>query len=299
MSYQVLIASLLLLPLTAARGCHGKKLEDRLVPPHQTLQLTMSDGVELWADVYRVPEPQDVAAIGGKPVLLCMHMTGRSRGEYKRLAAEMMALGTHVMSVDLRCGGPGENVDRKTGYQWGIMNETWKQAREMLGRQPTYIESYPDVVAAVAWARELFPYSRIALVGSSFSASLALVYGAQHPENIDAVAALSPGEYMPPWSVGAMIHGLEVPSYVTCGNTAADMNHAQPVANAILDQERVHTFWPEETGYVGNHGSWTLLGGSSANHKKQWDEFRYGIRAAFRPLQEHELAARRLAAGLR
>jgi len=302
MSLSIFGASLLmLLPVSLTRGCSGSgKVQQAMsaivFPPHDTLQRTLPDGIALWADVYRLEPNVDEPSKGGKPVLVCMHMTGSSRGEYGRLAAEMMALGVNVMSVDLRSGGPGEIADRKTGVRSGTMNETWKAAKTQLGREPTYQEAYPDVVAAVAWARELFPYSRVGIVGSSYSASFALKYAAENPTMVDVAVAMSPGEYMPPWSIREMIQHLSVPSYITCGNTAADVNHAQPIALAIIDQAQVRTFWPEDHNIVGDHGSKTLHIFGAVNHDRQWAEFKAGIQPVLKPLKPRELAARREAA---
>ena len=58
---------------------------------------------------------------------------------------------------------------------------------------------------------------------------------------------------------------------------------------------RVTKFFPEDYGVIGDHGSRTLLIPGAVNHKRQWDEFAHGIRAAFRPLPPDELAARRAA----
>jgi pimeloyl-ACP methyl ester carboxylesterase len=291
---------LLVLPVAFTRGCSaGDKAKEVVTaaayPPHDTLQKMLPDGIELWADLYRLPLTGNEATEGGKPVLVCMHMTGSSRGEYGRFAAEMMALGLNVMSVDLRCGGEGEIADRKTGKRTGVMNETWKQAKAKLGHNPSYLDAYPDVAAAVAWAKELFPYSRVGLVGSSYSASLALVYATENPSSIDAVVAMSPGEYMAPWVIAQRIANLTVPAYITCGNTAADMNQAQPVAAGILDQTKVRKFWPEEHNIVGDHGSRTLAIGGEVNHRRQWSEFEQGIAKVFVPLSRAELERRRKA----
>lgn len=292
---------LLLLPATFTRGCSaGDKVKEAVnaaaFPPHDTLQRPLPDGIQLWADVYRLPVNANEAFEGGKPVLVCMHMSASSRGEYGRLAAEMMALGVNVMSVDLRSGGPGHIADRKTGERSGTMNETWRQARAALGRDPTHIEAYPDVIAGVAWAKELFPYSRVGLVGSSYSASLALVYAAEFPSSVDVVAALSPGEYMQPWVIRDRAQSLTVPSYFTSGNTAADMNQARPIAEGILDQTKVKAFWPEDAGIVGDHGSRTLHIFGQVNHDRQWREFKNGIAPVMRPLSAVELERRRNAA---
>lgn len=104
---------------------------------------------------------------------------------------------------------------------------------------------------------------------------------------------MSPGEYMPPWVIREKIQHLSVPSYITCGNTPADMNQAQPVANAILDQTRVRKFWPEDFGIVGDHGSRTLQIFGEVNKKRQWEEFEKGIAPVMRPLSADELQRRR------
>jgi hypothetical protein len=104
---------------------------------------------------------------------------------------------------------------------------------------------------------------------------------------------MSPGEYMPPWSIREMIRELSVPSYITCGNTPADVNQAQPVAAAIVDQSKVRKFWPEDHNIVGDHGSKTLYIGGAVNHDRQWTEFKAGIAPVMRPLTATELERRR------
>ena len=89
----------------------------------------------------------------------------------------MHALGCHVAAVDLRHGGVGEQWDRIEKRRFGTPNETWRSAREHLGQPlPSRESSYVDMCAAVEWVRELFPGAPIGLVGSSFSATMVLVY---------------------------------------------------------------------------------------------------------------------------
>lgn len=248
----------------------------------ETIRRVLPDGIVMTADLYRAPSTTDAAASATKPVLVCFHMTASSRGEYRRVAPGMLERGFNVLAIDLRCGGEGENSDRLTGARWGVLNETWNMARQVLGHAPNYFEAYPDVVQAVAWAHELFPASRVGLVGSSYSASLALVYASEYPSQVDFVAAFSPGEYMPPWIIRERVQSLAVPTYVTCGNTAIEMNHAKPIAQGIANASLVRTFWPQDEGWVGDHGSKTLLIHHLPSRAVQWERFG----AALAPLHE-------------
>lgn len=263
--------------------------------PFETITRTLPDGIVMTADLYRAPVEAGAPA---KPVLVCMHMTGSSRGEYRVIAPKVTALGFNVLAVDLRCGGPGEFGDRRTKVRSGTMNETWKLAMEKLGRPPNYLEAYPDVVQSVLWAHALFPTSRVGLLGSSYSASFALVFGAEHPELVDAVLAYSPGEYMEGWSIADRVRKLDVPAYITCGGTAAEMNHAKPIAAAIQKKTRLHAYWPEDEKLVGDHGSHALnmKGGETPSTKRQWDELEKALAPLKKPLDAAEIEKRKKAA---
>jgi|GEM_PF-166147 len=239
-------------------------------PAFETITRTLADKVVMTADLFRVPTIDEKAP--PKPVLVCFHMTRSSRGEYRTLAPQFVERGFNVLAVDLRSGGAGEKGDRRTGERSGTMNETWKSAKTVLGHDPVYVEAYPDIGAAVDWAHELFPESRIGIVGSSYSASFVLVYAAEHPTKVDAVVSMSPGEYMlPDFVIADKIRKLVVPTYITCGNTPADSNQAKPVAQAIQNRKRLITFWPEDHGVIGDHGSRTLNVKVEASQKKQWE----------------------------
>ncbi len=248
--------------------------------PFETITHKLPDGIVMTGDLYRAPDSTT------KPVLVCMHMTASSRGEYREIAPRIVAMGVNVLAVDLRCGGEGEIANRKTKVRSGTMNETWKMATEQ--KKPTaYLDAYPDVVQAVAWAHELFPASRVGLMGSSYSASFALVYAAEHGDQIDAVLSYSPGEYMPPWSIADRIKKLDVPAYITCGNTDADTKQAKPVAAAIEKRARVHAFWPEDEHLIGDHGSHSLLlKGDNPSTKRQWSELENALEPLKKPLEK-------------
>lgn len=249
------------------------------VPPFETLVRPLPDKVEMSADLYRLE-----GAPANAPVLVCMHMTASSRAEYRPYAGKLLELGCRVLSVDLRCGGEGERGVRGakkadgTPMRTGTPNATWLSAKSVLGREMGYVDAYPDVGAAVAWAKELFPGAPIGLVGSSYSATLALVYAAEHPDAVQAVLALSPGDYVPEWKpVTERIKPIRVPVYITCGNTPADTELAKPIAAAIADKTKLVTFWPQDEGFVGHHGTMTFAVPEADSRAKQWAMFAKGL----------------------
>ncbi|MBI5363829.1 MAG: alpha/beta fold hydrolase [Planctomycetes bacterium] len=226
----------------------------------------LEGGVTMSADLYRAPgdEPKDAP----RPVLVCFHATRSSRGEYSQIAPEFVARGFHVFAVDLRFGGPGEIGNRKTKERTGVMNATWKSAVELLGREPTPIEAYDDFPAILAWTRELRPMSKIGLVGSSYSASLVMVWAAEHPKTVDAVYAFSPGEWIDGWSVATKTKKLTVPCFVTCGSGDVDTQQAKKLL-AKLEQAPM-TYLPADEGQNGLHGVGTLHMRVDASRAEMW-----------------------------
>jgi pimeloyl-ACP methyl ester carboxylesterase len=249
------------------------------VPTPETLTRKLADSVVMTADVYRRPKSAE-----GDPVLVCMHQAGGSRGEYRPVVARLMELGFDVFAPDLRSGGAGERRDPTTGKRVGIPNGTWASAKKLSGHEASFLEAYPDVDAAVAWARELFPRSKIGLVGSSYSSTLALVFTAEHPERVDAVFAFSPGDYIEEWSpVKERIKTLAKPAYITCGSAKGEADKARPIADAIVDRKQLLTFWPGEEGAVGAHGSAALSVPDDASRARQWTMFEKALDALRAP----------------
>jgi dienelactone hydrolase len=249
------------------------------VPTPETLTRDLADSVVMTADVYRRPK-----SAAGDPVLVCMHQAGGSRGEYRPVVARLMELGFDVFAPDLRSGGAGDHRDPTTGKRVGVPNGTWASAKKLSGHEASFLEAYPDVDAAVAWARELFPRSKIGLVGSSYSSTLALVFTAEHPERVDAVFAFSPGDYIDEWSpVKERIKTLARPAYITCGSARGEVDKARPIADAIVDRKQLLAFWPGEEGAVGAHGSAALSVPDDASRARQWSMFEKALDALRAP----------------
>lgn len=133
-----------------------------------------TDSIEVTADYYRVGL--------SKPFVVMFHDTGGSRGEYREIAQRFVKLGYNCLAVDLRYGDE---------YNF-ITNETHLAAKRA-GKSISEWESHRDVIAAINYAYSMNKQPVI-VMGSSFSASLALYYSINNAK-VDAVVALNPGEF--------------------------------------------------------------------------------------------------------
>ncbi len=250
----------------ARQGEDGEDFEPRraVAPDFRKLVAEMPDGVTMAAEIYRVAGRRKRP----RPVVVCLHGPESSRAEYRRIGPELQALGYHVLAVDLRCGGAGERVDPRTGARYGTPNETAASAEKVHGRPMEPLDGLNDLPFVMAWARRLFPESPVALLGSSLSASLALVYAAEHPDEVAAVLAFSPGEDLPGVSVVERVAELAVPAYVTCGRHPDELAAARPIAEAA--PTRPLTLWPGEEGLSGDHGARVLLIPDARSRARQW-----------------------------
>jgi dienelactone hydrolase len=157
----------------------------------QTVTFTSSDGVSVTADHY-VTSTQN-------PYLILLHQAGYSRGEYRETAPKLANLGFNCLAVDLRSGNEVNFVK----------NRTAQDARDK-NKGTAYLDARGDIKAAIDFvaARSNKP---IILVGSSYSASLALVEATENFK-IKAVVVFSPGEYFgDDFNIKAATKQLHVP----------------------------------------------------------------------------------------
>jgi dienelactone hydrolase len=157
----------------------------------QTVTFTAEDGVTVTADHYVLSTQ--------KPYLILLHQAGYSRGEYRETAPKLANLGFNCLAVDLRSG-------LEVNF---IKNQTVVDA-EAKGFTTNYVDALMDIRAAINYvaARSKKP---IILVGSSYSASLALIEATKNFK-IKAIIAFSPGEYFSDSiSVKKQTHNLFIP----------------------------------------------------------------------------------------
>jgi pimeloyl-ACP methyl ester carboxylesterase len=231
-------------------------------PLFETIERPLADGSTLTADHYRTRH------VTPGPVIVAFHMEGSSRAEFRDIAKTFLDYNGSVLAVDLRAGKEAKGVANATAAAFEAKHQ----------RPATPAEAYADVVEAVAWARELHEGAKVVLLGSGYSASLALVYAAREPEGCDAVIAFSPGELIEGWTVAAEVRGVKVPVYVSCGNGIEEKSRTTRVSNA-LDKKLRASFYPPD-GLVAPRGALQLEQSDVNAHRRVWN----GVYAILKPL---------------
>jgi alpha-beta hydrolase superfamily lysophospholipase len=138
----------------------------------KTVRFDTTDGVTIVGSYY----PQKQA---GRPSVLLLHMLGRNRTTVAETARHLQEEGFNVLAIDLR--GHGESTQGKNG-----------PVRVEAFLSSDYAAMDRDVDAAVKYLRDqLGEGNKLAIVGGSIGANLALRKGAADPD-IAAVVLLSP-----------------------------------------------------------------------------------------------------------
>ncbi len=205
------------------------------------------DSVLITADTYFIK--------GVSPTVLLCHQAGYSRGEYINTAKKLNKLGFSCMAIDQRSG---KEVN-------GVINQTAIDADNKL-RNVGYAGAKQDVEAAIDYLYEMNGYQPIILVGSSYSASLALWIGSEN-KKIKAIAAFSPGEYLTGINLRETIKSINIPTFVT-----SSKREIGPVEKLLSEvkPEAVTQFKPKVKGFHGSKALWEKNDG----HQNYWDAFK-------------------------
>ncbi len=122
----------------------------------KTIHFPSKDGLRITADVYPVDQPKGL-------ILLC-HRSHCNRGEYRETAPKFNTLGFSCLAIDQRSGMK----------VFGVINETSALAKQK-GLGTGYLDAKKDIEAAVSYAFIMNNNKPIIILGSSYSASLALL----------------------------------------------------------------------------------------------------------------------------
>lgn len=195
--------------------------------------------------------PKDAAP--DVPFLILLHESRSSRGEYQPILPRLHELGYATLNVDLSAGLECREVK----------NVTARKAAE-LGRTPTFLDSERDIADAVLWARANRAHGKLVLVGSGYSAALALRHAAEHPDLVDGVVAFSPSEVFAPLGKPATwvqdgARTLEIPVWIS--SARAEEKDWRPIFEAIQSQKKA-SFLPEGAGLHGARALWPENPGS-------------------------------------
>lgn len=199
-------------------------------PISEPLTLQAHDGVSISGLVYEAKH--------SKGIILLFHQAGSSKAEYATIAPRLVAAGFTALAIDQRSGGslygPNETASR-------------------LDKPANYEDAKADLEAALDWA--LPRHLPIILWGSSYSAALAFEVAAEHPNQIAAILAFSPGEYLD--RSGAVAHAaarVQVPIYVTSASDPDEIATGRAILSA--SPARIKTQFVPKSGV---HGSSTLI----------------------------------------
>lgn len=210
----------------------------------QTVTFSAVDGVTVTADHYVVSTQ--------KPYLILLHQAGYSRGEYREIAPKLANLGFNCLAVDLRSGNEANFVKNRTAAD--------AQAQ---GKGTGYLDTRADIAAAIDFVASR-TNQPIILVGSSYSASLALVEATENFK-VKAVIAFSPGEYFgDDFSVKKETQKIYVPVL------ALSTRMEYPAMREMLSHvRRKHLNLYQPSMGEGVHGS-RALWENNPNHQEYW-----------------------------
>lgn len=206
----------------------------------RTVSFPAADGVKVTASLMN-PHPATA------PFIILCHQAGWSRGEYREIIPKLVKRGYNCLAIDQRSGGAVNGVENKTHLE---ANRMMKQTR--------YVDAIPDLNAAIRHVRaEKIAEGKLILWGSSYSAALTLVVGANHQQELSGLLAFSPGEYFSSMGksndyIKTAAAQLSIPVFIT--SARSEEKSWKAIFEAIPSEQK-QSFLPET---VGNHGSRAL-----------------------------------------
>ncbi len=208
----------------------------------QKITFPSLDGVTITADVYHLND--------SLPVILLCHQASYSRGEYIETGPKLNELGFNCMAIDQRAGQAVNTVANRTAVD----------ARDK-HRPMNYLDAELDMVAAINYL--VVKYKKnVILLGSSYSASLALKLAKEH-ERVSAVIVFSPGEYFgSKLNLKEKIHGLDKPVFATCSR-----GEAPKVKEILAVVDHATCFIPKAPGAHGSKVLWS----THKDQQEYWD----------------------------
>ena len=216
-------------------------------PSVSTVTFPTTDDLTITADLYWTGD-------ANASFILLFHQADYSRGEYLEIAPKLNALGYNCLAIDQRSGGVAN----------GVKNETY-QAAKSAGLQTGYIQAYPDLESALDYVMQTYMPSQLIVWGSSYSSSLALILASEHPDEISAVLAFSPGEYfkLDGKLVADYAANITQPAFIT--SAKSEEKSWRGIADQIKSNGSVF-FVPEGNG---RHGSSALFE-KTPNNAEYW-----------------------------
>jgi dienelactone hydrolase len=201
------------------------------------------DGLIVTADLYLVNDTL--------PYMILCHQAGSSRGEYLETAPKFTKLGYNCLAVDLRSGKEMNGVQNETAY-----------LAELKKKPASYLDAEQDIISAIDYAFKKNK-KKVVLVGSSYSASLALKIAAEN-ERVKATLVFSPGEYFgDKLKVKDAIKNLDKPVWAT------STKEESPEVETMLKNIKSTVKSQYTPATKGDHGS-KVLWKEQTNYHEYW-----------------------------
>ena len=215
---------------------------------YETLQFPSRDGLTITADLYRANRAKGW-------ILLC-HQGFCNRGEYRPVAPRLKALGYSCLAIDQR-----------SGMKIFVVNNETSALAKKRGLKTGYVDSRPDIEAAIDFITDRSDGWPLIVVGSSYSASLALLIGSDVSQiSVTALAAFSPDEYLKKINLADSIRGLSRPAFVT---SAKKEIGAVTKVLRFVNPTVITRFRPRADGLHGARSLWKTTDG----HEPCWEAF--------------------------
>jgi hypothetical protein len=126
-----------------------------------------------------------------------------------------------------------------------------------------YLDAKQDIEAAVNYAYELNGNQPIIILGSSYSASLALLISTE-TDKIKAAIVFSPGEYLKNVKLAEEIKSLTKPIFAT--GARKEIDETSKVLR-FVNSKHIALFKPEVDGFHGSKTLWESVEG----HQTFWE----------------------------
>ncbi len=246
--------------LTCATAFGDKKRE--------TIEFPSEDGTPITADVY-----WSDASDHGLPFVCLFHQAGFSRGEYVEIAPRLVELGYNCMAVDARSGGVANKVTNKT------VSRMVEAGKKKVGND--FIRAYPDIVAALQYARSNYADGKLIAWGSSYSASLVFKADAENEGLIDGILSFAPND-MTEWTRDWIIKSAESVKHPVFITSARRERDKWKRLQETLPEDQVTTFVPVSAGRHGSSALWK----STRENDLYWAEVENFLAEHFSPNSE-------------
>lgn len=208
-----------------------------------TITFLSKDGVIITADLYFVSDTL--------PYMILCHQAGYSRGEYKETGPKFTKFGYNCIALDARAGLEVNDVKNETAFGAKAKNKPL-----------TFLDAEQDIISAIDYAYKK-SNKKVVLVGSSYSASLALKIGTTN-DKVKAVIAFSPGEYFEnKLNLKEAVKNFDKPLFVASSKAEA------PEVTALIKDIKSQKKQQCTPSGKGDHGS-KALWKSSPDYHEYW-----------------------------